>query len=184
MGDGKDTVFAYVATYASKYGMSFTLRYHLLQCLENDSTSDALIPLTFHIGNGYVIQKQNDEKALSFMKQLLKAGVRSTINVASMAFPVISVLKEMSEIAIDEIDGNHLKDAMEMYQDSLQAREELHTVIKAMAGDKKLIVMIDELDRCRPNFAVKTLEVIKHFFDIPNVVFVFTLDILQLDRVQ
>jgi predicted KAP-like P-loop ATPase len=30
-------------------------------------------------------------------------------------------------------------------------------------------VIIDELDRCRPDYAVKTLEVVKHIFDIPGV---------------
>lgn len=34
---------------------------------------------------------------------------------------------------------------------------------------KPLILVIDELDRCRPDYALKTLEIIKHFFDIDNL---------------
>lgn len=37
---------------------------------------------------------------------------------------------------------------------------------------EKLIVIVDELDRCRPNFALDILEVLKHFFSIKGVVFV------------
>ena len=39
-----------------------------------------------------------------------------------------------------------------------------------------LIFFVDELDRCRPNFAVQLLERIKHLFDIPGIVFVLPID--------
>ncbi|MBF0192339.1 MAG: hypothetical protein HQL99_14540 [Magnetococcales bacterium] len=46
---------------------------------------------------------------------------------------------------------------------------------------KPLIIIIDELDRCRPDFAVKTVERIKHFFDVPGVVFVLLVNRPQLE---
>lgn len=45
-----------------------------------------------------------------------------------------------------------------------------------------LIVMIDELDRCRPVFAIKMLEEIKHFFEIDDIVFVICLYGDQLEK--
>lgn len=44
----------------------------------------------------------------------------------------------------------------------------------------KIVVIIDELDRCRPDFAVQTMEFVKHLFDAENVVFLFALDMSQL----
>lgn len=38
--------------------------------------------------------------------------------------------------------------------------------------DKPLIIMIDELDRCKPTFAIEFLEKLKHIFDIKNIVFI------------
>lgn len=43
-----------------------------------------------------------------------------------------------------------------------------------------LVIIIDELDRCKPIFAIETLEIIKHFFNTKKVVFVLALDIEQL----
>ncbi len=33
----------------------------------------------------------------------------------------------------------------------------------------RLVIIVDELDRCRPDYAMKTLEIIKHFFDIKGL---------------
>lgn len=45
-----------------------------------------------------------------------------------------------------------------------------------------IFIIIDELDRCRPTYAVKLLEEIKHLFDVPGLVFVFGLHGEQLAR--
>lgn len=41
---------------------------------------------------------------------------------------------------------------------------------------RSIIIMIDELDRCRPTYAIKTLERIKHFFDVEGIQFVIATD--------
>lgn len=41
---------------------------------------------------------------------------------------------------------------------------------------KPMVIIIDELDRCRPDYAVRMLERIKHFFDIHGVVFIIASD--------
>ncbi|EGR2913980.1 hypothetical protein DLH88_24195 [Vibrio parahaemolyticus] len=50
------------------------------------------------------------------------------------------------------------------------------------SGDK-VIFFIDELDRCRPDFAVEVLEKIKHLFPAKNVVFVLCYNKTQLIKI-
>lgn len=45
-----------------------------------------------------------------------------------------------------------------------------------------IFIIIDELDRCRPNFAINLLEITKHIFNIPGVVFVISTDTEQLQH--
>lgn len=45
---------------------------------------------------------------------------------------------------------------------------------------KKIIIFIDELDRCRPDFAVRLLERVKHYADLPNVIFVMSTNLTEL----
>lgn len=66
--------------------------------------------------------------------------------------------------------------------DALVFRERLHGLAEMVLRKSKypLVFIIDELDRCMPLFAVRVLERIKHYFDIPGIVFVIGLDREQL----
>lgn len=45
-----------------------------------------------------------------------------------------------------------------------------------------IVVFIDELDRCRPTFAIELLEAVKHLFDVPQFTFVIATDTEQLEH--
>lgn len=49
-------------------------------------------------------------------------------------------------------------------------------------SSKKIIIIIDELDRCRPTFAVEFLERIKHFFNNGRFLFILAINSNQLER--
>ena len=45
-----------------------------------------------------------------------------------------------------------------------------------------IFILIDELDRCRPDYAISLLEIVKHIFDIKNFVFIIATDTDQLQH--
>ena len=47
---------------------------------------------------------------------------------------------------------------------------------------RKIVIIIDELDRCRPDFALALLEVIKHFFSIDHITFVLGVNLKELQN--
>ena len=50
-----------------------------------------------------------------------------------------------------------------------------------IAGNRKVVFLIDELDRCKPDYAVRFLEIIKHLFSIKGLFFVLVIDKKQLE---
>ncbi|MEM8782302.1 MAG: P-loop NTPase fold protein [Planctomycetota bacterium] len=58
----------------------------------------------------------------------------------------------------------------------------LSDFVEEYGNGQPVFVFIDELDRCRPSFAVELLERIKHLFDVPNVVFVLAVARKQLSH--
>lgn len=49
--------------------------------------------------------------------------------------------------------------------------------------NKKIIIFVDDLDRCNPKYAIETLETIKHFFGIKNIIFVLAVDKKQVENI-
>lgn len=46
----------------------------------------------------------------------------------------------------------------------------------------RLVIFIDELDRCKPEFAVKLLERVKHYFENDSITFVFSTNMKELQH--
>ncbi|GLT24185.1 hypothetical protein GCM10007933_36580 [Zoogloea oryzae] len=63
-------------------------------------------------------------------------------------------------------------------------RKEIERTLRYLADNSAvelpMFVFIDELDRCRPTFAVELLEGLKHVFNIPGLCFVVATNIEQL----
>lgn len=58
-------------------------------------------------------------------------------------------------------------------------KELLSKVVEELSCEK-LVIFIDELDRCNPLYAVKLLEEIKHYYSSEKVLFVFSVNLTQL----
>lgn len=61
-------------------------------------------------------------------------------------------------------------------------RESTEKKSKDDTTNKPIIFIIDELDRCKPTFAIGTLEIMKHFLDIENLIIVLSVDEKQLQE--
>ena len=71
------------------------------------------------------------------------------------------------------------RDLLQEYLDQRETKDRLKedftelSVAVQKATERPLVFIIDELDRCRPTFAIELLERVKHIFDVPDMVFVF-----------
>lgn len=111
-------------------------------------------------------------------KTILKAGVGWLLrqDVGSLEEDVAKEIRDASSSAIDS--------AVELaLNDHIRANEHIESLKKSLSAAVEkhpIIFLIDELDRCRPNFSVDLLENIKHIFDIKGVQFVLFTNLQQL----
>lgn len=80
-------------------------------------------------------------------------------------------LKRYDEYKSTQETINKFKETLLDYGQKLREKDE---------QKRPTIIFVDELDRCRPNYAIELLEVIKHLFNIENYVFVLGIDRKQL----
>ena len=62
-------------------------------------------------------------------------------------------------------------------------RNALESAAQELGGGHPLVFIVDELDRCRPDFALELLEKIKHLFSVPNVCFLVVTNLEQFGAV-
>lgn len=150
---------------------------------ENDFEKDPLIALLGEIktltgkdSNQYNILLK---KAVLFTKQLLPTVVKA---VASKYIEK-EVLKDGFEKAAEGL-CSVLEEEVNQYAKKKSGlkefRNQLEYFISNQDSAKPIVFFIDELDRCRPDYAVEVLEKVKHFFSTKGIVFIMSIDKDQL----
>ena len=83
-------------------------------------------------------------------------------------------------------EGNNRKDKEREFDSLFAFKRTLDHVrkqIKELANDKTVVIVVDELDRCMPNYAIKVLERLHHIFEkIDNVLLIIAVDSNQLNQ--
>ena len=85
---------------------------------------------------------------------------------------------------LDKFLSKKLKDYERNLKSSAAFKVRLSKLLNAVNGEspKPFFVFIDELDRCRPTYAIELLEQSKHIFDIPEIIFIISTDHEQLSQ--
>ncbi|OFX18269.1 MAG: hypothetical protein A2033_17600 [Bacteroidetes bacterium GWA2_31_9] len=113
----------------------------------------------------------------NILPQLVKAIVSKYVDTGVLLDSIENTAKGATEIFEAEVKNYTSK--KESFQ---EFREELTKFIASSEKKKPIIFFIDELDRCRPDYAVHILENVKHFFSVSGIVFVLSIDKVQLSH--
>ncbi|QKJ67452.1 hypothetical protein HQN60_12470 [Deefgea piscis] len=96
--------------------------------------------------------------------------------------------KDLAKDLFDKEPKDFLNALTNDYNDQIAAIESIKNELEALGETLKtnskcmlpIFIFVDELDRCRPSYAVELLESIKHFFNVPGFVFVVATDTEQI----
>lgn len=151
---------------------------------ENDFDSNPLIAIMAELER----LTNNDEHKQKVFKSVLKKGSVLIRNVApALAKSLIKrYVVDLDDVAVELIENttkasteileNQIKEYSSKKKTIIEFREELEKFLKTHGTDMPIVFIIDELDRCRPNYSVEVLEQVKHFFSVSGIVFVLSID--------
>lgn len=89
------------------------------------------------------------------------------------------ISRELDEVS-DEVIDSAVRAMLKDHEDAEANIKALQGTLETVASDEPIVIFIDELDRCRPDFAVQMLELIKHTFDVTGLQFVLVTNMKQL----
>lgn len=131
------------------------------------------------------------KKAVNVVKATLSIGTKVGAGLATKYLLGVVELRDEIESAISDASKEGAAISSEWIEKSFSEYEENKRTIEAfkeeltefaVSQEKPVVIFVDELDRCKPDFAISLIERIKHFFDVPNVVFVLLLNREQLEN--
>lgn len=112
------------------------------------------------------------------LKTLAKAGVAHLLR-QDAADVVNDFDKEIQQAANKAIDAS-VESVLKDHVKASESLKMLQDTLEGIAQEKPIVLFVDELDRCRPDFAVNMLEIIKHTFNVEGVQFVLVTNTQQL----
>ena len=174
-----------------------------IDAFANDYSDDAFIVIASAITEFVEknISKDNCEKVAELKEKTKRVGIQllSWIARVGIKAATLNIIKEADIEALVDIKDEIAKgvsgwvgklieerlDAHSKEMDLFQSFRDLLSSISAKLEGSEgnpLVVILDELDRCKPTFAVDAVEKIKHLFSVQNVVFVLVLNKAQLEQ--
>lgn len=138
---------------------------------ENDNQKSSLLSLIYEIIKVAKIDTNKTDISIN-KEKIIKDGLSA-------------IVKHFSGIDIKELlkcVETEAKDIFKEIKGQKSIKEQVDNILNNLLLEygERLVIFIDELDRCRPTFAVELLEQIKHYFDNDKITFVFSTNIKQL----
>ena len=135
-------------------------------------------------------REQTLKKVRSIASKLWRPAARIGLAVATSG--ISEGAGAVTKIAIDATGAEIAKAAEDFWKEEdgkRAAMNEFTEALKALtlpdtedATPQKIVIVIDELDRCRPDYALQMLEIIKHFFSVPHIHFILGTNISELEN--
>ncbi len=147
-----------------------------LDVFEADWSDDPAVSLIAGVAAGL-----ETEKSESFLKRVApllgailplaaKAAIKAAANYAGIDQELAKEVADEGKTEASKFIQKHLEEVKEKHQNLSQLKKLLNETVKENAG--KLVIFVDELDRCSPGYAVRFLERLKHLFDLEGVIYV------------
>ncbi len=172
-----------------------------IDAFENDHVDDAFISIASAITSYIESHSEGGDKHADFKEKTKRVGVQLLSWPAKIGIKAatLGVVKEADIDALTDIKNDLAAGASGIVADFIKERLSSHSknveliqsfkmmlseLPSRIEGNKssRLIIIIDELDRCKPSFSVEVLEKIKHLFSVPNVVFVLVMHQEQMEE--
>lgn len=133
---------------------------------ENDNDDDPVLSLI------YTILKEVDA-------DLSKPIKANTIEIAAKILRFFTG-KDWPSL----IDSFKREDPLAQLRKEKAIEDEIKTFLDELVDERgeRLVVFVDELDRCTPSYAVRLLERIKHYFSNDRITFVFSVNTVELQH--
>ena len=156
---------------------------------ETDFSNDPFVALSEELTRGLEACGDDSlrDKVNSLRKRASEVAVRAVPGIVRLATAGILHIDPLFEKEAANILASYAKDRLAAHVESEESLQNFRVTLQDTANTLAqnnnglpLVIVIDELDRCRPSYAVELLEVAKHLFSVDRIVFVLAVNRSEL----
>lgn len=156
---------------------------------ESDFANDPLVAFLGEMNNEFELligkdkgKRKSWEKAKKAGLLLVKKGIPTLIKIGTAnIIDAESIIDETSKL-VESFSSNLIEEYTKSKETIEHFKENIRNVLSNNSKQEKVFIFVDELDRCRPTYAIELLERIKHLLDIDGLVFILSMDKDQLSH--
>jgi len=180
-GSGKTTLLKMMSSkiameYSTKEKPLFVAYYN---AWKYDFFNEPLTSLAMSLFDNQALKRKKNYKLFTDNLTKITRFVASLSNDIAIKVTGIDIKEALCAFNI----ASKTEEAFLEYKNSIEYLEKaLDKTVGLYGTNAKMIVIIDELDRCKPDFAIKTLEITKHLLANANIIFLYALDMGQLQK--
>ena len=178
-GTGKSTFLALWAAYLRCEGIK-VVQFNAWKAFEADPLDILTREILRQVGIPDSKQQPPHKRLLAFLDRYAPVVAQGTRLVSSLQPELEGVSQVLDMIPNITKLGSGCADANESKIESPEAFTTLLSSAAKTWSDRPIVVMIDELDRCSPEYAVEMLQLLEHVFHAEQVVFVVAVNRSEL----
>jgi hypothetical protein len=156
-GAGKSTLLEFIIEKNNEDNNFNIIKY---DSWANNFYDNPMIPILYEISKLETNANKLKDAAINIIKKLPNV--------------IFSTLANVHSIDLTPLTSN--PDIFTEYNEYNNALNKYREVLTEYCKDRKTIFLIDELDRCLPEYQIKVLETIYHLLDIPNLIVLIAID--------
>lgn len=192
-GEGKSTFIKMWRGYLENHRKP-EIKSIYFDAFENDYQKDPFLTLASEIYQLITVEDKKTkakfkDKAAKAAKSLVRGALKVSVKVGTAGLVDGSAVdvaeKELSNLVADQVD-DLIKERFEHAEKDKLALKEFRSYLSNFAnevnGGKPIVFIIDELDRCKPDFALELLEQVKHLFSVKGITFILVTNREQLEE--
>lgn len=175
-GEGKTTFIEMWRLYLGQSERAFQTLY--FNAWEHDFNHDPLSAILSELKSLEIYDKQEFAPLIRKGAKLTRSLIPVFINAVAEKYVDTKILKDAFQKLTEEA-ASIFEEEVNEYANKKKGLEDFKQELESYVSKIKkqpLIFFIDELDRCNPKYAVEFLEIVKHFFSVPGIVFVLSID--------
>ena len=177
-GNGKTTFLKMFESFIKKEKQNYNVLF--INAWESDFCKEPVIAILSEL-ICYIEKNSIKYNLKKIIQSIGRVGINISDQIINQIIEKVTKVSTALNLNVEKLEEDLGQSIFDNFYKRKESIEDIKTIVTTYTKNKKFLIIVDELDRTRPDYAVHFLEDMKHFFDIENVIFLVAVNREQME---